>query len=472
MNRVLFFISAVCCSLVAGAQQGGKQLTLQQCIETAVQNNIEVKQSGLEVQAAGVTYSQSKTNRLPTVNGSVIHGVNQGRSIDPFTNSYVNQTINYASYGLGSDVVLFNGLNLKNTVRQNAYAYNASKMDLQQTKDNLTLQVILAYLQVLNNEDQLELARKQTAVTQQQVERLEILNKQGAISPPQLYDLKGQQKDGELNIVTAKNTLETSKLNLLQLMNLPYDASIKLERVGMEELLSRYESTADDIYQAALEQLALVQAAELRTKSAEAAIKATKGLYAPTLFLNGNVNSNYSSIATRDVLVNSVEVPTSNYVELNGSKIPVMTKQPNFTTQKIGYSDQLKNNFFSNVAVGVRIPIFNSLQTKNRVKLATIKYKNQELVEENTKLQLRQEIDQAYLNMNNAWERYKVLLEQVAAYAESFRAAEVRFNAGVGTSVDYLIAKNNADRASANLIMAQYDYLLRKKVLDYYKGIR
>ena len=92
------------------------------------------------------------------------------------------------------------------------------------------------------------------------------------------------------------------------------------------------------------------------------------------------------------------------------------------------------------------------------------------MIEENTKLQLHQEIDQAYLNMLNSYERYKLLLQQVSAYQESFKAAEVRFNAGVGTSIDYLLAKNRFDNANTNLLNAKYDFVLRKRILDYYNG--
>jgi outer membrane protein len=180
------------------------------------------------------------------------------------------------------------------------------------------------------------------------------------------------------------------------------------------------------------------------------------------------MNTNYSSAATQDRLVNMEEVPTSNYVLVNGVKTPVVVKQPTYTSDKISYNTQLKNNVFSGIGIGVRVPIFNSLQARNRVRLAAIEYKNTALIEEGTKRQLRQDVEQAYLNMTNAWDRYKITAEQVAAYAESFRAAEVRFNAGVGTSVDYLIAKNNLDRANLNLVMARYDYILRKQVLDYY----
>jgi outer membrane protein len=110
------------------------------------------------------------------------------------------------------------------------------------------------------------------------------------------------------------------------------------------------------------------------------------------------------------------------------------------------------------------------MTARNQIKLANINLKDNELIETNTKQQLHQQIDQAYLNMNNAYERYKVLLTQVAAYEESYKAAEVRFKAGVGTSVDYLTAKDRLDRANINLVNAKYDFVLRKKILDYYNG--
>ena len=116
------------------------------------------------------------------------------------------------------------------------------------------------------------------------------------------------------------------------------------------------------------------------------------------------------------------------------------------------------------------MPILNSLYNRNRIKLAQINLKAAGLEAQSTKVLLRQEIEQAYLNMNNAWARYQILVEQVAAYSESFRAADVRFAAGVGTSVDYVIAKNNLDRSQINLINAKYDYLLRKRVLLFYSN--
>jgi outer membrane protein len=208
----------------------------------------------------------------------------------------------------------------------------------------------------------------------------------------------------------------------------------------------------------------------LRTQSAAAAVRAVKGALYPTLLLNGNLNTTYSSAATKDVLLNSTEISTSNYVIVNGNKAPVFTKINNYSSERIGYQSQIKNNVFSNIELSLRVPLFNSSQTRNRVRLANLELKNVSLEEENTKIQLRQEVERAYLNMSNAWERYQIIQEQVAAYAESFHAADVRFNAGVGTSIDYLVAKNNLDRANTNLVVAQYEYILRKRILDYYYG--
>ena len=467
MNRV--FITAVIFLFISAASWAqSTTYTLEQCIQTALNNNFDVKQRELQVESAEVAYKQSKANLLPDVNGNVTHGINSGRSIDPFTNAYVNQKVNYASYGIGSGVLLFNGLSLQNGIRQYNYAYNAAKMEHQQVKENLVLSVILAYLQVLSNEDLVALSLQQAGVTAKQVERLEVLHKQGAINPPQLHELRGQLKEGELTIVNNQNTLANAKLALAQLMNIPFDNTMTVERISMEELLNKYPSSSTEVYNNAMNHLALVKAAELRKKSAEAAVKSVRGQLYPSVVLNGNLNTTYSSGATRDILLNSMETATADYILINGSKVPVMTSVNNYSSEKIVYGSQLKNNIFSNVGVTLRIPIFNALGVRNRVKLASIELRNTELLQQNTQVQLRQDVEQAYVNMSNAWDRYKILIDGVAAYTEAFRAAEIRFNAGLGTSVDYLIAKNNLDRASLNLVMAKYEYLLRKRILDFY----
>ena len=438
MKRIAFIGSLLTFFHLAVTAQ--PHYNLQQCIDTALAKNITVRQNGLLADAAEINMKQARTNLLPDLNATLDHGVNTGRSIDPFTNQYVNQSINYASYGANSGIVVFNGLNLQNQVKQYTYAYDASRMETKQAKDNLTLNVILAYLQVLNNDELLAAAKVQRGVSEKQLERLKVLDEKGAISPSQVTDVQGQLMNDELNILNMQNNLETAKLALAQLMNVPYSKDMTLEPVNADQFLTSYAISSSEVYQNALQSFSLVKAVELRTKSSEYALKAARGRLFPTVSLGGSMQTNYSSVAEN-------------------------------TAGKISYNDQIKNNIFYSLNLGIRIPIFSSLRARNNIKLADIQVKNNELLEEGTKQQLRQQIEQAHLNMSNAFDRYKTLVRQVEAFATSFKAAEARLTAGVGTTVDYVLAKSNLDRANINLIAAKYEFVLRKKVLDYYQNV-
>jgi outer membrane protein len=451
--------------------QAQKKLTLQQAIQMGIANNIDVNQSDLLSQKANITWKQSKAAMLPNLNATANQGINQGRTNDPITNAFINQNINYSSYGASSSVVLFNGSSLQNNIKANALGYEASKMELQQAKDNLTINIILAYLNVLSAEDILANSRNQQVVTSKQVDRLNTLNQSGAIPPSQYYDLKGQYANDQITVVDNQSALETAKLDLSQLLNIPYDKSMDVERLPDDAFNIGYVAEPDKIYDTALQQFAQVKAVHFRTESAQKNIRAIQGQLYPTLLLSGNIGTNYSSALTQSLFVNSADVPSvTDYVVVNGSQVPVITKQNNYNTQKVTYNNQLSNNLASGVNLGLSIPIFNGSQVRSRVKLAKIDLKNSELVEQNTKTVLQQSIERAYVNLTNISDKYKILLDQVQSFTESFRAAEIRFNSGAITSVDYLIAKNNLDKTNTNLIISKYDFVLRAKILDYYQG--
>ena len=450
--------------------QAQTKLTLQQAIQIGIANNLDVNQSDLLSQKADIALKQSKANQLPNLNATVDNGINQGRSIDPYTNGYINQKVDYSSYGASSSILLFNGLSLHNNIKANALGYEASKMELQQAKDNLTISIILAYLNVLSAEDVLESSQSQQVVTGKQVDRLKILNESGAVMPSEYYDLKGQYADDEITVVNNQTALQTAKLDLVQLLNIPYDKNLEVERLPDEAFNMGYVADPAKIYDTALQQFAQIKAVHFRTESAQKNIRSVKGQLYPSLFLSGNVNTNYSSAATQSLFVNSTEVTTSDYVVSNGSQLPVITHQDNYNTEKINYGSQLSNNTSSSVNLGLSIPIFNRSQVRNQVKLAKINFKNTELIEQNTRTVLQQSIERAYVNLMSTSDKYKILLDQAQSFTESFHSAEIRFNAGAITSVDYLIIKNHLDRTNTNLIISKYDFVLRAKILDYYQG--
>jgi outer membrane protein len=372
------------------------------------------------------------------------------------------------NYALNANLLLFNGFSYQNAIKQNALFYDASKMDLQQQKDNITLSVILNYLTVLSNQEALGIARSQASVDSAQVARLEIQNQEGAIPPATLYDLKGQYASDLVNVVNAVNALEVSKINLFSVLNVPYQKDATYEMVTMNADISDLHSSSDSIFQTALQIIPNIKATDLRVQSYQKSIAAARGRYYPSLSIYGSLSSNFTSIATTEIPGTGVPFSTGQYVTVGGSNYDVLGTS--FSTQKTSFGDQVKNNRFQLFGLQLNIPILNYLSVRNNVKTAKLNYENAKVLSNASRNQLQQLVEQAWQNLRSAYGQYKGYLDQVHAYGESFRTAEIRFNAGVITSVDYVIAKNNYDRANTNLSAARYNYIFRTKILEYYQG--
>ncbi len=452
------------------SQNNMSKLTLKNCLDIALANNIPLKQSILQEDAAKINFNQARFNRLPDITAGAGYGINSGRSIDPFTNSYNNQKLSSSSANLSASIPVFRGFQIKNAIQQASFAYQASTMELKQEKDNLSLNIILSFLQVMNDEDVFKLTKEQMGVTEKQVDRLGVLNAEGAIAPSVLFDMKGQFASDKLSVINATRSLEISKLNLVQFMNIPYNKDIQIDRDGLDLTIAMYESTSENIFDTALQNLAMIKAADLRKKAAAKAIKIAASDFYPSLSVSGQLGTNYSSAARTLTATGNKDVATSDYVIVSGNNLPVITKQTNYNSHKIDFFNQYKNNLGTYIGLNLSIPIFASFRTKSNIKLARIEEKRNSYIADNTRIQLRQAIEQAYINMLAAYNKYQATQEQVEAYKESFRAAEIRFNLGALNSVEYLIVKNNLDRSGINLTIAQYEYLLRTKVLDFYQG--
>lgn len=474
MNRKIIFI--LCCAVCIFSNHKSysqdttaQTYTLQQCIDIAIKNNPDVKQADFNLESAKVNRTQARANILPGISGNVGRSIYNGKSVNPYTNSYVNQQYTADNYGLNANIVLWHGSGIMNFIKENNLAYEAGKMDLQNAKDRLTINVILDYLVVLNDEEQLKVARQAVGVTQQQVDRLTILNNKGDIAPSELYNTRGQLGTNEMTVLSTQNALVTAKLNLAQLMNIPYAATMQLSPVETS-ILAPYNGTIDEIYQFSLTHLAIVRAAELHDESAKRAIRVARGQLFPTLSLSGGLATNYSSAAATSELISTSDQQTNNYVMLNNSKLPVYAPQSDYNSVKVPYGSQWKNNFNSGIGLNLNIPILNGLQARSRVQQAKINEQETAFQEKTVKIQLRQAIERDYVSMTTAYETYKKLVQQVSDYSESFREAKIKFEAGAINSVDFVIAENNMNQAKLNLVAAKYNYIVQTKILDYYQG--
>jgi len=450
----------------------GSTATLKQCVDIAIKNNLLVQQSDITMQTSAVNKTQAFTNLLPTINANGSQGTNFGKSLNPTTYTYINQQQSTGSYALNANLTLFSGFQLQNLIKQNQYAYDASKMDLQQQKDNITLNVLLAYLQVLSSQDLLAISKQQAEVDLQQVNRLDLQNREGAlVLLSNLYDLKGQYAGDLANIVTATNNLETAKVTLFQLLNIPYKRDIQLERLNVDVDAQKVQTSSDSIYQNALNIIPSIKSVDLKIKAYQKSVLVNRAQYYPTLSLYGSISSNYSNLATNTIF-GSTAIPTATgqYVTIPSGTYDVLQDVKSQTTTKASFGDQFNNNRYTQFGLSLQVPILNYLRVRNNVKIAKINLKNAENNANSTRLLLQQNIELAYQNLIAAYGQYKSYIDQVAAYAESFRTTQIRFNEGVVNSDVFVIAKNNIDRANINLAQAKYIYILRLKVLDYYQG--
>ena len=430
----LFLSIAVFTKAQPQQQQLDSVLTLQQCVDLAIKNNLTVKTSGTTMERDRIYWQQARENLLPTLSSNASYGVSFGRGTNSTGVIVDASQTNSASFSLNSNLLLFNGFSAINSIKQNSLAYQAGKMDFQEVKNETTLNIITLYFAALNSEDQLSQAKLQFEGSKANLDRETILNDAGNVTPTDYYNIKGTHGTDQINVYNAQTAMLTAKINLLEAMNVPFKKDVKLERLQAGQTPAGYTQTPDEIYSSALSGLALVKAADLRVKAAEKEVAATKGKLFPTLSLGGNYQTSYANNSP-------------------GS-----------------FSSQFKQNKYYGPSLNLSIPILNYFQNHNNVKLAKLDLRDAQNNNNNIQVQLKQQIEQAHANMANAYDRFKILIQQVETYQSSYDATKVKFDAGVVTSDIFIISKNNLDAANVNLINARYEYLIRTKILDYYQG--
>jgi outer membrane protein len=457
---------------VTGSEVAQKY-SLRACIDYAISNNVSLKQSQMAVESGIVQLSQSKVAKLPTVNGQFNLNGNAGRNVDPFTNGIVTNTIGTNNMGIGVSMPLFDGGRNKNTLERSQLNLEAAQMDVATQKNNVSLQVSVAYLNVLSAEDLIDVAQRQLDVTRLQYERTQKLVNAGSLPETNLFDLDAQTANDELSLINAQNSLESAILTLKQAMNAPVEMNIQVARIEIPDPnIVNYGENANAIYNTAMGYMPEIKAGEIRLKAADRNIAIAKSLGLPTISANTSWGTAFSSVAKTltETGTTSNQIPVSATFE--GQTVPFVINFPQTTyaSDGIPYFKQLGNNQNLNVGISARIPIFNGYNQKYQSQAAKIQKMQVDLQNQGTKLQIKQNIDQAYITMLNAQKRYSATLAQTNALERSFKAAESRYNAGASNFVDYNLAKTNLDRAKSNLIVAKYDYIFRIKILDFYQN--
>lgn len=467
-TRTFFFLILLLCLRAAAQDAGTRVLTLEACINRALEHNLDLKTSELQAETAQVNYKMALNRLMPNVNGEYNLGVNDGRSIDPFTNAYINEKFTFSNLGLNLNAVVFNGFRQLNALKQNRLNLEAADMELEAARQTLVLRVTLAFLKTLNAREMVRLTVARSAATQEQLDRLQALYDQQLGNPAEYRDLQGQYANDRATLAQAHNTLKAAVFELETLLNA--EQPIDPEAMGLLIDFEPYAFTAEQVYDQALEKLAALQASRLRLDAARKGVAAARGQFTPEFSLFAGLSTNYSSLARLFDETGTRIAETGDFVTVGGQNYPVQAEVTDFEAREIAYWDQFDNNRSTFYGINASIPIFNGFRAHNNLRLEKIKRDQAKAELDQSELQFHQSIRAAHSDMETALERYRVLEEQVAAYEESFRINEIRFNNGISNSTEYIVSKNNLDNARISLANVRYEYVLRVRVLEYYRG--
>lgn len=470
MKNVLVTILTLFSIVVFGQQK--RMLSLQECIDIAVENNLSVQRSELNLQTAEVNLLQSQAQRYPSVNLNGNFGYNWGRGIDPTTNQFIDQRINFNGVGGNASMPIINGLQVHNSIKQSKLDAEASQYDLQKSINDIALNTSINYLNVIFNKELLENANFQLESSNQQLERTKILVESGALPLANELQLASQVATNEVNVVTAQNNLDLALLTLKQSLLLPPGDEIDIVIPDIDVDQTEIENSSIlDIYQTAVANQPEIKSADLRVNSAEVGLDVSKGGMYPTLNLSGGFSTNYSDAFVEFVptTVTPTQVGT-DFVTSTGDAVLLNTFDVEGNFETVDLSTQYDNNLSKRLTLSLNVPIFNGFQTRSGIQRSKIALQQAEINSTEQRNILYQTIESSYRNALAASKTFTASQKQVTSLEETFRAVENQYNNGAANFTDYQVASNNLFQAQSDLARAKFDYIFRKKILDFYLG--
>ncbi|PKP50935.1 MAG: TolC family protein [Bacteroidetes bacterium HGW-Bacteroidetes-12] len=424
--------------LSAQNNENAKTWTLQECVDYALKNNISIKQSELEKQNQYQNVINAKGNFLPNLNGSAAQNYNFGSSID-VTGSRVSADFRSNNFGLNSSIVLFDGFANIYTLNQAKLNYEVQNANVQKMMNDITLNIVNNYLQVLFAKEQIKIAQFQVDISLSEVERIENLVDVGVRPKGDLLNIKSTLANDEQSLIQAQNTFELATLRLAQLLQLK-EGTIAIEDVEIKNtntLILANSST--QIYEKAVVSFPEIKAAELTIQSADKQISISRARYLPSLSFNYGLNSTY--------------------------------QHRQGAVDFFSFSQQLDNNLGHFLGISLNVPIFNRFQFRTNVNRAEINFEQAQYNLESEQLRLRESVQNSYTDATLAAKTYEAAQTSVKAQTEAFNYEQERFKEGTTTPFDFNQIKSRLFQAQSQEIRAKYDFVFKTKVLEFYYGI-
>ena len=449
--------------------QDAKVWTLEECINYALDHNINIKKQYLNQQYQEEVLLQSKLGVLPSVNGFASHGYNWGQRVDPFTNEFATDRVRSNNIYVSGDLNLFSGFQQVNIIKRNKLDLLKAQYDADYYQDDIAISVATEYLQMLYYMEYVGIARNQLEITKQQVDRTSKLVEAGTLAKGDLLIIEAQLASEELSLVQAENNLALSRLNLTQLLELSGDEGFEIEvpELGLVEQPEIF--TPRQIFETAMGTRPEIKSAEVNVESSEVTLGIARSNYYPRLTLSGSIGSGYSG-------ANQIGNDPTYYlpqIAVTETGIPVypLSEQVSYGSfDPKPFKDQFNDNLNESVGLNLSIPIFNGWSARSQVAQAKIGIENANLDLELQKNNLYKIIQQAYNDAVSAFNSYKASDKKVAATSESFKYAEQKYNVGLINSVEHNDAKKEYNNALSERIQSKFDFVFRTTVIDFYMG--
>ena len=483
MKYILSLFAVVIMITTQAQTQSVEAWDLKTCVEYALQHNISVQQADVQSRLSKLQAQLAKNSQLPNISGSTSAGLRLGRSIDPTTNGFTNTQFLSNTFGLNGGVQIFNAGKLRNNAAATDYSWQATVADLQNVSNDISLSVATYYLQILSSIEQSEIAKIQIQQTKEQLNATKKRVEVGLLPEINLLELETQLANDSSSYISAISAVTQNKLTLKAVLNLdaavPFD--IQVQAVDQIKMQSFADLQPDYVFNIASQNLPSVKAANLRVKAANKNLLSAKAGFYPTLSFGYSLSSNFANqfkyISGYDLTGVSTPNASSPYVTVNNSKYfvqsPVftpVTSTRDWGTVWNGWGSQVNNNFGQSLGFQLSIPIFNAGQSKIAYQQAKLNYRNANLQEENAQKKLKQDIYAAYTNAIVALNKLNATQKAVSSSEKAYSFATKRYELGLLGTIELLNNQNNYLKAKVNFKAAQYEYVFRVKLLEFYKG--
>jgi len=458
--------------LLWGTAWSQEKWDLRRCVEHAMNNNISVRQQDVQARLARLTLDQSRLAQIPNLNFTSNLGLNSGRSIDRVTNQFTNNTIFFNTFSLQTNVDIFNFFSRQHAIAANRLEAMAQGAFTQKIKNDVALNVATNYLQVLQARQQVQVLRVRQRQTEAQLEVTRKQVKAGALPELNAAQMEAQLAQDSSNIVNAK-TLEIQTLfNLKALLAL--DAAQEfdvltppVEVIPVEPLASLEPSS---VYTLALQNLPQQQVNSLRLQAAHKNVAASRAAMLPTVSMFGSLQTNISSNKIVPDLASVRPAGVKQVGVVQGTNQAVVTPSFDFDFIANPYSTQFRDNLSKGLGFQINVPIFNGAQARTQWKRAQLNVQSANLQLQLDTLTLKNDIYRAHADAINALEKYNAAVKAVDAAQKAYDFANRRYNVQMLSTIELLNTQTALNRAQLEKVSAQFEYVFRMKLLEFYKG--